>query len=188
MSLEVWESVIDLCKYGDFPDISIGGGEPTLHPFFWRIICDSIGTFEHPWLATNGSVTKTSITLANMAKKGVIGCALSQDDYHDTIDEKVIHAFTHEKPKYQSPSSKDSREIRNVTGEESNAGRWQGQGERVCPCDCILVKPNGDVLSCACEDAICFGNVLTNVTIPENWDQEACTHDQEVKEWRLVEL
>ena len=109
--------------------IALGGGEPTLHKRFWEIIGLSIASCDNVWLATNGSQTNISIKLAHMAKRGIIGCALSQDEYHDPIDPRVIQAFTRDKRNYgfnyNGGSENDYREIRDVTGKEIKAGRCE---------------------------------------------------------------
>lgn len=48
--------------------INIGGGEPTLHPEFWRMLQEALRTdIESVWLATNGKKTEDSIALAILA-------------------------------------------------------------------------------------------------------------------------
>jgi organic radical activating enzyme len=46
--------------------ISIGGGEPTLHPRFFDILRYCLNDFDYVWMATNGSQTKTMRRLANI--------------------------------------------------------------------------------------------------------------------------
>jgi len=168
----------------DYADgyLSLGGGEPTIHPLFWRFLGLAIAHAEETiWLATNGSVTDTAIALAKMARKGVISCALSQDSYHDPIDERVIKAFTEGKKQTHSYSdakdSYDFREIRNVEDALINAGRCDF-GEDGCVCEDIIVKPNGDVVGCGCDCAPCFGNVNSTVCIPNDWDWCGCSRNQ----------
>ena len=99
MSQKTFDAAINLAEnYSE--TISIGGGEPTLHPRFWQFLGQCLGTFDSVWLATNGSKTKTALQLANMAKKGILGVALSQDTYHDPIDPTVIQAFTKNRALY----------------------------------------------------------------------------------------
>jgi len=51
-------------NYGE--DITIGGGEPTLHPQFFDILQHCLEQFEYVWMATNGSQTKTMLRLSNI--------------------------------------------------------------------------------------------------------------------------
>jgi molybdenum cofactor biosynthesis enzyme MoaA len=96
MSPETFRKAIDIAaNYGE-EYIVLGGGEPTLHLRFWEFLGLGL-SIGHIWLATNGSITDTAIRLADMAKRGVIGCALSRDIYHDSIDDRVVEAFTKNK-------------------------------------------------------------------------------------------
>lgn len=179
MSLETFRNCLGLDSM-----IAIGGGEPTLHPQFWQFLGESLAEAEeYVWLATNGSQTQTALALAKLAKKGVIGCALSQDYYHDPIEQCVIDAFTTEPQGvrysvggYQR-NPDDAREIRDVGGKEIRAGRCE-DGLEKCPCEDLLVKPNGDIYACGCADAPCFGNVNTGYIIPEDWQTGECCHSQ----------
>ena len=91
--------------------IAIGGGEPTIHPLFWQILGESIAYSDYVWLATNGSMTGIALALAKMAKRGVIGCALSQDEYHDYIEPEVIAAFSKDKKTIYGNKENDLREL-----------------------------------------------------------------------------
>jgi hypothetical protein len=151
MPMKTYRKAIEIAQErGD--TITLGGGEPTLHRHFWEIIGLVLGAdCESLWLATNGSQTKTALALANMARKGVLGVALSQDDYHDPIDPKVIQAFTKFKTEY-STNDNDYREIRNVTGSEIQAGRSKWGSEK-CACEDLFVKPDGSVHICGCANS-----------------------------------
>ena len=76
MSLEVFEACLLECD----EMLPIGGGGPTIHPEFNNFLLKAIGAVDYVWLATNGSMTETALTLAKLAKRGVIGCALSLDE------------------------------------------------------------------------------------------------------------
>lgn len=159
MKPEVYRKAIE--TIGDYDGIiSIGGGEPTLHPNFWEIIGLSIAhAFEGVWLATNGSQTKTVIALAKMAKSGVISCELSRDTYHEAIDSKVYDAFNNLKRYNQT--SDDRRGIRSVNTIIA-AGRGKNISGSVndCPCEEVFIKPNGDAYMCGCKDAPRLGSIL----------------------------
>jgi hypothetical protein len=112
-----------------------------------------------------------------MAEKGVIGCALSMDCYHDPISADVIDAFTREHAGCQYTENVDSREIRDVTGKEINAGRCDF-GETGCPCPGIIIRPDGIIKACGCDGAITLGTVY-NPDIPEDWSIYDCQYEQE---------
>jgi hypothetical protein len=151
--------------------ITIGGGEPTLHHQFWKFLAIAIayGT-EGLWMATNGSQTETALVLAKMAKQGVLGVALSLDQYHDVIDPNVVRAFDKKDIRYQGGSD-DLREIRTV-----NKIMATGRGKDIsgalneCPCSDAIVKPTGRVYWCGCDDAPYVGDVLTG-KFKSSWEE-----------------
>ena len=53
--------------------ISLGGGEPTIHPDFEKFLLTAISECEYVWLATNGKHTRRALLLAKLARSGVIG-------------------------------------------------------------------------------------------------------------------
>ena len=179
MTMDVFRAAIEL----EPESISIGGGEPTIHPLFWQMLGESIGAAgEYVWLATNGSQTRTALALAAMAHKGVIGCALSRDDYHDEIDEEVVDAFTVDTRRHSPFDNRtpDAREIRDVTGNEINGGRCDFGKADECACPGLLVDPDGTIRGCGCDDAPTFGTVF-NPQIPDDWDWTEC-HKQQSEE------
>ncbi len=170
MDIETFKKAIE---YDDY--ITIGGGEPTIHPKFWEFIGLALGFGEYVWLATNGSQTQTAIALARMAKRGVIGCALSQDSYHDVIDEVVIKAFT----KYNQTDN-DQREIRDVTSREINGGRCDFGRDDSCACPDLVCEPDGTIKACGCDNAPSFGNINSEISIPDDWGSMECYKEQSI--------
>jgi len=163
-------------KYCDEENITLGGGEPTIHPKFWEFIGLGLSVGEI-WLATNGSITETALRLCVMAKRGVIGCALSMDEWHDPIDQVVVDAFqdgmTRDSPRYSDQgyhpnrgsgtgNQNDRREIRDVSFNVSKRGRAIESGvwhKDECTCPGLMCRPNGDMYPCGCSDAPKIGNV-----------------------------
>jgi len=168
MSIETFRNAL---KYEEM--ITIGGGEPTLHPQFWQIIGEALGHSEDVWLATNGSQTQTSLTLASLAKRGVLGVALSLDEFHDPIDPKVIEAF-----RKTGIRDNDRREIRNTSEHLIKAGRCK-DGKEGCICEDIMIKPDGTVKGCGCKDAIVLGDINDeNFEMPTEWEYGNCSKNQ----------
>jgi len=163
MSLDTFRNAL---KYDD-DSIAIGGGEPTLHPLFWQILMESLAISESVWMATNGSITPIALSLAKLAKKGIISVALSQDEFHDPIDSVVVQAFQKNK------GENDYREIRNVSGHLIKTGRCKN-GKKGCICEDLFVRPNGDVFGCGCKDAKYFGNVNKEVNL-DDYEYGECT-------------
>lgn len=187
MSQKVWDAALKMISDEEGPEasISIGGGEPTLHPQFWNYLIDAISTFDYVWLATNGSQTATALKLAKLAAKGVIGCALSQDEYHDPIDPEVVEAFWEGQRKndarrysYGNTEKYDGREIRTVTRDPSHLSPFRdpedgGESDN-CPCDTIIIKPDGKIRFCGCRNAPLIGNVFDGWKKPEGADEYEC--------------
>jgi len=174
MKYSTWKRTLKFLEnYHGTDYISLGGGEPTLHPRFWHILMDSICVTEPhgTWLATNGGVTERAVRLAKLAERGIIGCALSQDEFHDEIDEEVLHAFdvygweTHGRKNTYFWDNMDYREIRCSSGKISAIGRAAETGVYTYPeeenhfCCGQMIQPNGDIVMCACDNAPVLGNV-----------------------------
>lgn len=196
MSLSTFKNALTLCENWDSA-VQLGGGEPTIHPKFWEFLGLSLSVGD-VWLATNGSITDIALRLCKMARRGVISCALSRDYYHDDIDYDVVEAFQDGMTRslvYKngrsfysdfgySPdpySDYDRREIRDNSHNIRKRGRavknelWHNDK---CTCDAIIVKPNGEVRGCGCPRAPKFGNVNTEVNIPEDWEHGTCYKEQ----------
>jgi len=158
MTMEIFNKACkiseDLGKY-----ITIGGGEPTLHPLFWNMLgTATMYSEEVPYIITNGSITNRALKLNRLAIDGVIGAELSQDNYHDVIDQKVINAFTKRKA------------IRNVGERIVSIGRALNWGtiDDACICEGLLIDPKGNIWACGCK-TISFGTVF-DPKIPECFD------------------
>lgn len=70
---------ISFARSRDDSTISIGGGEPTLHPDFFKILKHCVEDFCYVWLATNGSQTKAMRRLCNIIE----GCDFESFDRED---------------------------------------------------------------------------------------------------------
>jgi organic radical activating enzyme len=162
MSIETFRNALN---FND-DSITIGGGEPTLHPLFWQMLMESVAKSENVWMATNGSQTEIAITLASLAKKGVLGVALSLDEFHDPIDPKVVEAFQNIKRDYSG--SEDCREIRNVSDNLIKSGRCK-DGKKGCICEDVFFKPNGEVRMCGCRNSPVIGNINNSFEYPDNY-------------------
>ena len=180
MSMKVLKAALEYCD--GYP--TMGGGEPTLHPKFWEMFGVILGhpNVEQLLIVTNGSKTEIALALCNLAKKGVLCASLSIDVYHDPIDHRVEEAFKQgmnqvgagrwrlPDPGY-GKTQNDLREIRDTTEDGTAlpfaAGRAADWGREGCCCSDVIVKPNGDVYLCGCDDAPKIGDVFNGFERPE---------------------
>lgn len=177
--------------------ISIGGGEPTLHPRFFDILENCLQDFDYVWMATNGSKTKSMYRLHDIIDgndyencscktdeerdycqcqildgTNKLAVALSQDYFHDLIDERIVSLWT----RNANVHKRSGYEIRNVTnshsgivkeGRAKRTGNWQD--EKGCVCSDIMIKPNGDIKLCGCSIAPVIGTIWEG--IQEKWQE-----------------
>mgnify|MGYP001340651868 CR=1 FL=1 len=180
MSLETFAKALE--KFGPMiaeknKYIAIGGGEPTLHPDFWKMVEMAL-VYGYPWVATNGSRTNDSLFLCDLARMGVMGVALSQDAWHDPIDDCVVKAFRDGMKWTGNPSWDawfpidpnpngviDRREIRTVKRpiKTKNVKDVQDMRDGCC-CPGLRIVPNGDLHTCGCEDAPRIGSLDDDIT------------------------
>ena len=155
MDMKTVENALKLAEnYGE--DITIGGGEPTIHPKLFEIIglALSYNYSEMPVLVvTNGKIKKRALRLGRMARNEVISVDLSQTDFHDPIDPEVVHYFS---------EKLGSSGIRSIEGENvistGRADNW-GINEDGCTCNTVMVTPTGDIKFCGHLEAPVLGNV-----------------------------
>ena len=150
--------------------IFLGGGEPTIHPEFWELL--GLALKYHSDLAedfrvgvvTNGKKAEDAIALARLAKTGIIMACLSQDQWHDPIDVRVVKAFTRAVPvDYTRTNDNDFREIRTVRPKNVIAvgrGRNIPYAREGCVCPELIVNPYGEIRHCACTGAPHYGTVF----------------------------
>lgn len=184
MTMEVFKAACKIARDHD-EGITIGGGEPTVHPRFWEIFGVALGHLVGGdmslYVVTNGKNTKTALALANIAW-GPIYVDLSQDDFHESIDERVVKEFTKKKgPSYHSVDHRQSNAgIRNVVkdGDYSRLAR-NGRGESCggigkCGCEDVFIDPTGGMWACGCQK-ISYGNVLSGGDIPGDHIHGECS-------------
>ena len=169
--------------------IAIGGGEPTLHPYFFDILERCLSVFSYVWMATNGSQTDKMFRIANIINdedypdcectedeidsgyctcydkgiysNGKLSVELSQDYFHDEIDQRIINIWNRNRLTHFG--------IRDVT--KSNSG-IAGQGRAKitgsgwsdhCVCSDIIIKPSGKLKLCGCTNSPYIGDIWKGV-------------------------
>lgn len=173
---DFYQAVMFAQDHTDF--ITIGGGEPTMHPRFWEILELSLRNFSGVWMATNGSKRKEMMRLAsiienedrenfsdpddidiiwNHDEKLVV--ALSDDKWHGRIHHSVSNMW-----KTRSRINKHY-EIRQVS-KLANQGRAKKHGlptEDVCICEGTFINPKGEIKLCGCRNSPIIGNIFDGI-------------------------
>lgn len=199
MTMETFKAALASAKEYGHNHICLGGGEPTLHPDFEKMLFLAIGTVEDVFIITNGSQTDRALVLAKLAGKGVIGAELSQDQWHDEIDSEVVEAFTVHRDPHSYRGYRDATEDRRGIRTVRTVLR-QGRGARKsfmkrhttivgCACDGDPhVDPMGNVHQCGCLDAPIVGDVFDGFEplSDEHGDSWVC-HRKVVKNLRCQE-
>jgi len=168
MPMEVFRAALPHLDEG----LTIGGGEPTLHPQFEVILLECIAQVAQwgeygPHIVTNGKITSRAMMIAALTKGGVISGELSRDEYHDPIEWGVVQAFegvTTLGGAVRDTSAGGSREpLPHGRGAELMGYDAENPPEldgSECLCPTALIKPNGDVHQCGCPDSPIIGNVF----------------------------
>jgi len=144
--------------------VTIGGGEPTVHPEFWKFLGYIMSQSETVHIITNGLRTEYALGIANLIQNKKISGRLSLDKYHRKVSNKVIKAFQ----KANAVEFINYNELNNRFPSLIKSGRSK-TGRETCPCEDIFVMPNGDIKQCGCLDAPIFGNVNRKVSWPEEF-------------------
>lgn len=134
-------------------DITLGGGEPTLHPDFVfalglaMLSAGEIGVL----VVTNGSNEDLTLRMLDM-NGDRFHCEVSIDSFHDIslVSQRVRTAATLK------------RAVRNNDHGIIAKGRGRSLSEEIrCACDTVHVSVNGDVHACGCRRRKDFiGNIL----------------------------
>ena len=173
MTWSTFRRAIEMAKEYD-SHVTIGGGEPTLHAQFWRFMGYAIGQLADSdggiFIVTNGNQTHDALALARMAKKGIIGAAVSKTRYHQEISQDVVMAFT--KPDRRSEGSYyndgRSQDLREIRGDDRvryfvpfKVGRAKDleSAQEGCACDAWFVEPSGLIRFCGCPGSPVVGDV-----------------------------
>lgn len=150
-------------------DVTLGGGEPTLHPkcVEWTAqaavaLVDVSLEQDGPavLVITNGKKKDAAIKLGKLARAKIIQAELSQDPWHDPIDPKTVDFFER------------NAWIRNVSKGIKAKGRalLNGLSDREgCCCEALFIAPNGDFYGCGCKTKK-LGNILTDDIPAEYWE------------------
>jgi len=151
-------SLFTFKKCLEFTDefICLGGGEPTIHPEFEKILCLAIASVNYVSIITNGKLKERALLLAKLTQKNVIHAELSQDKFHEPIDKEVVRVFQALGTcRYNTSGFKA---IRNTSENLIKSGRCLEGSEECFGCD-VMIKPNGDIKPCDCLESPTVGNI-----------------------------
>jgi len=147
--------------------VVIGGGEPTIHPEFWKILSYSM-SIGIPWLATNGAKTEDALVLAGLAKRGKCAVSLSLDEWHSPIDQRVISAFEIKNKRTRAGKdgeiiySREKNDLRSIKTCKIPVARGKLKGTDGLVLGCckyVRIKPDGSIRLCSCDDSPVMGTV-----------------------------
>lgn len=190
MSLEIFKNVLKFHIEHGADSVQLGGGEPTIHPKFWQFLelareCveNDLTVYDaYTWLCTNGKKTQDTMKLLDMAEREEIRLCLSLDEWHDPIDSAVVERFEkHDQSGFSSMFGGSISIKRASFSNLSKIGRAKDlidDDHEQCFCNAPVIKPNGDVYGCGCEDALLFGNVNDEVVMPEWWHDDMCCKER----------
>lgn len=171
MSLDVYIRALQLVNYHGM-DLTIGGGEPTVHPQFKLMIerlvqMQRMGAFDDsgipPLIVTNGKLKTKAHWLLDLVEdhQAELNIELSQDDFHDPIDPRVVSRFQWNNKNRGDTRLHGTDAAIGVRTNNDNllpfgraADRARGlhvNRSRECCCETLFIVPNGDIYSCGCK-------------------------------------
>jgi hypothetical protein len=190
------ESIRFASEYGT-ESISIGGGEPTLHPRFFDILKICMWEFDYVWMATNGSQTEKMHRLSRIIDdcdyesiectceteeeyytcydsdeiisnpEGKLTVALSTDYFHDPIN-PTIRKLWEQRSKTPGYGLKDvTRSNDGIVGQ--GRAKKIGYNGKHCVCPGLLIKPDGKIKLCGCTKSPIVGDVLSGIY--QKWEK-----------------
>ena len=148
--------------------ITLGGGEPTLHPRFEQFLIEAIGAFDDEDakvnVITNGKLVRKAMLIAKLTKANVISGELSQDPWHEEIDDKVVETFE----EIGAKNFNSRPYIRDVSkngvipvgrAKTLPLHEFRMERKRTCACEDLFVTPKGIIRQCGCPRSPVVGNV-----------------------------
>lgn len=192
MEMHVFKEALNLCDAWGMESISLGGGEPTVHPQFWEMVGLALTYPFSIWMATNGKRKKDALRLLQMVRDDKLSVDLSMDIWHEEISYEVSDAFrTYEKrARY---TGNHAARIRDITSGIHSAPIRAGRAAKLlsdwdlrddCVCAGMMTLPNGDIKACGCEDSPIVGNVWEGIGTEK---YPYATYDDCWKNWEEIE-
>lgn len=135
--------------------ITIGGGEPTLHPGFWDMA--DFASRELPegfvGVVTNGYDREQAFRVLEWHLAGRLEARLSRDRFHSPISPEVVKAFA----AHDLVGGLDEHVVRAGRALKNGIGDLAyPDGVPICICDEPFMPPSGELYSCGCRK-VSFG-------------------------------
>ena len=182
MSLTTFHKALELSKNTD-EYISVGGGEPTLHPHFEQIMyeCISATSTDTPlWIVTNGTHKRRSMMLADLCDKNIIKVRLSIDQFHNKkmVHPDVLDRYTDGGWLWGNVINGIARNRRPDQIMKNGRGKnvQEATGGPDCGCTDMIIQPTGKIRQCGCDDAPVIGNVNKGITVKNYYS--SCYHEK----------
>lgn len=156
MNFVTFKKAIKFAKNKKAP-VTLSGGEPTIHKDFLKYLYYAIGKLgnQNVGVVTNGSQTEISLKLAELNDKRIISASLSQDEYHDKIDNVVVERF--------------KAAIDGIKTFDKVSSHGRGKAIKTAVEGCfykeMLITPTGEIFACGCLEES-YGN-LNKYKIPD---------------------
>ena len=164
---ENFVKAVSLFEHGihDESYLTIGGGEPTLHPDIEFFVYESLVRGFKTGIVTNGTNTEVTLRLKKLMDnigRESFNIRVSDDQYHDLsmVSDEVTSEFKID-------------QVGRIRVIKAGRGRSIYGAEDICPCDDVFIKPNGDIRICGCRRSPVVAHV-TDTYIPEvlMWQRE----------------
>jgi MoaA/NifB/PqqE/SkfB family radical SAM enzyme len=142
--------------YESYSHITLGGGEPTLHPlfpeFFGIALLASAGSEAGVFVATNGTnpVLTNQLLELHRNTNAYASCRLSADSFHwdAVISPELLKLAINNSAISRSSSVCAVGRGKNISG-----------AEKRCACADIFISPKGDIYPCGCKITK-LGNIM----------------------------
>jgi hypothetical protein len=177
MSERVFRAALKIAQDHD-AHITLGGGEPTLHPHFEKFlmlaIANQVRCDGGVCVITNGKVTPRALMIARLANAEIICGELSRDIWHDDIRPEVVEAFG----KHIRDISRHHEPVNVGRATDNIYGHPPDPDER-CACEDWEVHPDGRITQCGCPNAPVIGNALEGM---DGYYTHACYRSDEYRQ------
>lgn len=153
----------------EYTSVTLGGGEPTVHPLFREFVKEALEERFDVTVITNGKRKRDALWLVDTAEENNnLSAFLSSDVFHEKVSNEVYWAFNGSRTAIGPLSNRVGRWGFGNTAAIPQ-GRWKGNPERrgECVCDDTFVKPNGDVALCGCTDSPVIASVWDKSLYPD---------------------